>query len=136
MSSSERTNFVEMLRDVKLKVTPQRIAILEQIQKNGHFSIEEIYEDVLKMFPSISLATVYKNIHSLMESDIIREIKVPGHKSKYQISGNSRSYMGCSVCGLVENIETPNKKAPSSASKWKIVDTMVMFIGICPKCKK
>jgi Fur family peroxide stress response transcriptional regulator len=52
----------ELLQKSKLKATPQRVAILKSIEKLGHASIEEIYEDIKENFPSISLATIYKNI--------------------------------------------------------------------------
>ena len=51
--------FEAILRKKHLKSTPQRVAILRQIQESGHISIEELYERIRKLHPSISLATVY-----------------------------------------------------------------------------
>ena len=36
-------NFEQSLRENQLKITPQRIAMLDRIQKNGHMSVEELY---------------------------------------------------------------------------------------------
>ena len=36
----------QLLKQNNLKITPQRITILKEIEKRGHISIEEIYENI------------------------------------------------------------------------------------------
>ncbi len=57
--------FEKILKENHLKITPQRLAILKEIQKFGHISIDEIYENVKESNPSMSLATIYKNLASI-----------------------------------------------------------------------
>lgn len=52
--------FEKILKQNNLKITPQRMAILKEIEKNGHISIEEIYENIKETHPSMSLATIYR----------------------------------------------------------------------------
>ena len=70
-------NFEQNLKESGLKITPQRITILQEIYKSGHATVEEIYENILQIHPSISLATIYKNLISMCEAGIINEIKPP-----------------------------------------------------------
>ena len=79
-------NYIERLRENTLKVTPQRIAILEEIEAAGHIDIDALYEILRISFPNISLATVYKNVNQMYELSILEVIKVPNHKQQYQIS--------------------------------------------------
>ena len=60
-----------LLQSSELKATFQRINILENISKYGHISIDDIYAEVIKIHPSLSLATVYKNIVLMVEKGIL-----------------------------------------------------------------
>ena len=50
--------FKQMLRDNHLKITPQRLTILKEIQRVGHTSVDEIYENITESNPSMSLARI------------------------------------------------------------------------------
>ena len=44
-----------LLKNYDLKVTPQRIAIIEELYKNGHMNIDDLYRKLIDRFPSVSL---------------------------------------------------------------------------------
>ena len=56
-------NLHSILKKTPLKSTPQRLAILNTIQKNGHICVEDMFKELKPQFPSLSLATIYKNIN-------------------------------------------------------------------------
>lgn len=87
-----------------MKVTPQRIAILKEIQKMGHPTIEEVYESILKEYPSISLATIYKNIASLCEAGLLKEVKVNMQKQRYEVDCHEHAHLVCTSCGKLEDL--------------------------------
>jgi len=59
-----------------LKITPQRIAILEAIIKlNNHPTAENIIEYIRKNHPNIATATVYKVLDALVENGLIKKVK-------------------------------------------------------------
>ena len=67
-----------------LKVTPQRIAILEAIIKlNNHPTAENIIEYIRKNHPNISVATVYKVLDALVENELIRKVKTEKDIMRY-----------------------------------------------------
>ena len=56
----------EKYRNVGLKLTPQRLAILNYLEGNKeHPSAEDVYKAVSRKFPTMSLATVYNTLESL-----------------------------------------------------------------------
>ena len=56
----ERNNdeIVNLLRSKKLKVTPQRIIITRLLLSGGHYTIDQVLNEVKKVDPSISISTV------------------------------------------------------------------------------
>ncbi|MCE3037783.1 Fur family transcriptional regulator [Helicobacter anatolicus] len=130
-------NFETQLKAKKLKVTPQRMAILSTIYQSGHIGIEEIYEKIKKDYPSISLATIYKNIASLHEANILREVKVPSQKQKYELACEKHLHVACEKCGKLEDVYFDVESVLnecSNATDYKIHDMNAMFIGVCAKC--
>ena len=128
-------NYKSLLEESNLKTTPQRLAILKELDKKGHASIEEIYENIKEMFPSISLATIYKNINALKEENVISEICLH-QKPKFEINKAPHAHFICKKCGKVEDIsfseimnEEVEKRYPNSQKE-------LYIYGICKDCKE
>ena len=69
--------FRELCRENGIAVTHQRQVLYEAMKTmHGHPSPEEVYAQVKKRVPVISLATVYKNLHLFVESDVFREVSM------------------------------------------------------------
>lgn len=67
-----------------LKVTPQRIAVLEVLLSNDvHPSADIIAEKVRKKNPGIATGTVYNVLDCLVEKGIIRKIPTQSDKTRY-----------------------------------------------------
>ena len=131
-------SFENQLKEKKLKVTPQRMAILNEIKKNGHISIEEIYENIKKDYPSISLATVYKNITSLYEANLLREVKAPYQKQRYELSCDRHIHVSCEKCGKLEDVHLELSSVMNECSditQYQLHDMSVVFLGICADCR-
>ncbi|STP12243.1 peroxide stress regulator [Helicobacter mustelae] len=132
-------NFESQLKNKKLKVTPQRMAILNTIYKKGHIGIEEIYDNIKRNHPSISLATVYKNIASLHEANILREVKAPSQKQKYELACDKHVHVSCEKCGKLEDVYLNLSEILhqcSGVTSYKIYDVNAIFIGICSRCRE
>ena len=67
-----------------LKVTPQRIAILEAIIRlNNHPTADQIMDYIRKNNPNISLATVYKVLDALVKNGLIKNVKTDKDIKRY-----------------------------------------------------
>jgi len=131
-------HFQTLLRDHNLKATPQRGAILQIMEEAGHISIENIYEKIKATFPSLSLATIYKNIIAMKECDIIRELKIPGQKNRYEIKKEAHHHILCQKCGNIMDIEADVESSLKDISlkyDFDVTEISLSISGICRSCK-
>lgn len=132
--------FEQMLRDNHLKITPQRLAILKEIQKFGHISIDEIYENIKESNPSMSLATIYKNLTFMQEAHIVDEVKLPNQKQRYELVKKPHIHLVCEKCGSIVDMELDDSVSAlrttcAAMSHYQIRETSIAMIGICPNCQ-
>ena len=126
-----------LLKEYNLKVTPQRIAIVEELYHNGHMNIDDLYKKLLGKFPSISLATIYKNINAMIDKVFLNEVKIPNAKAVYELVKEDHSHLVCSSCGMIEDIHVDTSVLETSLqTDFKIENTSVVFSGICHQCSK
>jgi Fur family peroxide stress response transcriptional regulator len=131
-------NYIYKLREYNLKATPQRIAITEALDIYGHLSIEQLYEYLKKKFNSLSLATIYKNLHIMMDNAFISEVKLPEKKSVYELTKEAHSHLLCKNCNAVVDIDIDIDDILNQAkqkSNFEIEKTSIVFSGLCPNCK-
>ncbi|MCV6608887.1 MAG: transcriptional repressor [Campylobacterales bacterium] len=131
-------DYKNLLKENNLKVTPQRVAIMDGLDTYGHLTIDGLYKLLVDKFDSISLATIYKNLNAMVEKSFVEEVKIPNQKSVYEISKAAHSHLTCNNCGMVEDItidlKTVIAKAKTS-SDFQIDKTNLVFSGICSNCK-
>jgi len=131
--------YEHLLKYHHLKVTPQRIAIMELMDHRGHISIDDLYTSVRSKFASISLATLYKNIHTMMDVCLIREVKIPGQKSKYEIEKEVHAHVMCKTCGNLEDLPfDPSNVLENvlTTSRYSADEISIIISGVCPDCQK
>lgn len=127
-----------LLKEYNLKVTPQRVAIVDELYNNGHMNIDELYKNLLVKFPSISLATIYKNVNAMVEKIFLNEVKIPDTKSVYELAKEEHSHLVCSSCGKIEDIVLDTSALQdllSSQSSFKVENTDIVFSGVCKSCQ-
>jgi len=72
------------LKNKGLKVTPQRMAILEAIYKlNNHPTADNIAEYIRKIHPGIATGTIYKVLETLVENQLIKKVKTDRDIMRY-----------------------------------------------------
>jgi Fur family peroxide stress response transcriptional regulator len=95
---------MELLKQAKLKTTPQRLCVLKILSNHTHPTIDELYEQIKSEYPSISLATVYKNLSTLINENLVIEVNSPNQKAKYDIYEHPHIHLVCSNCGNITDI--------------------------------
>ena len=75
--SISKEKFKEMLREKGLKVTNQRILVLEVLadHRDKHLTAEDIYELVREDYPEIGLATIYRTVQLLLEMQLVHVMR-------------------------------------------------------------
>lgn len=129
---------MDKYRNIGLKLTPQRIAILDYLDGNKqHPSAEDIYKAIRKKFPTMSFATVYTTLSALKEKGSVLELTIGGGKKRYDPSTGSHNHMICVSCKKIIDIPVEFSLDVPEAVKqgFDVKHTHVEFHGLCPKCK-
>lgn len=98
-------DFINLLKTKELKATPQRISVLKELGKKTHPTIDDLYEALRKENPSMSLATVYKNLATLKEKGVVIEVNTAEGKMRYDIYSKPHIHLICQRCGAIEDVD-------------------------------
>ena len=117
-------------------MTRQRAVILEIIRSDKcHYTAEEIFDLAKEKLPTISRATVYNNLHSLEEEQIIRKISTEGASARYDSSYMPHGHLFCTVCGKIYDFTIPDFENTLKQFANAVVDSYELRLrGICPHC--
>jgi Fur family peroxide stress response transcriptional regulator len=125
------------LKKIGLKVTPQRLAILQMIKGDRtHPSAEKIYHEILKKYPAISFATVYNTLAKLVEVGEIQELDIDPNKKRFDPYTSFHYHFYCKTCGKVYDVDydislTPDIKKIAG----HLVEAIQLnFKGVCRDC--
>lgn len=131
-------DYQDLLKQHKLKVTVQRVSLLKLVDQYEHIDIDTLFENMKKIFPSISLSTLYKNINAMLENNLLSELKITAMKSKFEITKKPHYHAICRKCGKIEefyfDIDTIRDNLQKD-SNYHITNTCVIFLGLCQHCK-
>ena len=87
-----------------LKVTPQRIAILEAIiNLNNHPTADNIIDYIRNNHPNIATATVYKVLDALAANELIKKVKTEKDIMRYDAVMESHHHLYCSESDRIED---------------------------------
>ncbi|GGF45886.1 transcriptional repressor [Microbacterium sorbitolivorans] len=129
------------LRGAGLRVTAQRVAVLEALSQTAHAAVDELHESVQREIPGIALQTVHGIVNDFTTAHVAQRVSLPGASSAlYELArGDNHHHVQCIVCGRVEDVECVVGAAPcltpSDAHGMRIVEAAVTFRGICEDCE-
>lgn len=130
---------MERFRDIGLKLTPQRIAILEFLEGNtSHPSAEEIFEAVRERFPTMSFATVYNTLSALRERGSLLDLTIDPEKRRFDPNTDPHNHLICLSCRKVVDITVDYRlEVPDDMKKgFRVLSNHIEFYGLCPECRE
>lgn len=143
----DRDAFKQLLRDKGLKVTKQRLMVLEAIAScpEEHLTAEEIFELVKVDCPEIGLATVYRTIQLLNELRLIDRINFDDGFVRYEMGSapNQRQkhhhhHLICMKCGKVisfrDDLLEELEEKITATTGFTVVNHEVKLYGCCAEC--
>lgn len=131
---------IALFKEKKLKLTPQRLAVYKYLKSTKeHPSVETIYNALHEEYPTMSLATVYKAIRTLVEVDLVQEINVGEGNFRYDYDASNHPHIQCLSCNKVNDLEDYSldelNKEAQNHTDYEIAYNKVYFYGLCPECK-
>lgn len=98
------TDFHLLLKDAGLKVTPQRMAVMEAVFSiDGHPSSDEVSKYVKKLHPNIALGTIYNILDSLTDKGILNRVKTDKGVMLYDSVGRKHHHLYCNESDRIED---------------------------------
>ena len=125
---------------MKSRNTIQRSLVLEAVNKlRCHATADQIYEEIVKDHPTISKATVYRNLNLLSEMGMIRKLEIPGGADRFDHICKEHCHVKCEKCGRVFDIEIPYidglDNLVENRNGFELTGYDILFRGICPGCR-
>jgi Fe2+ or Zn2+ uptake regulation protein len=123
------------------RLTNQKKAILDYLRSTSyHPDAYEVYEKVKKKLPQISLATVYRNLDSMVGKGLIKEIRIKEDRFNYDGVEHHHHHFKCNNCSMVFNIEGDiilnYEKINESGVAGLVEEYDIMLRGVCMNCKR
>jgi Fur family transcriptional regulator, peroxide stress response regulator len=134
--------FVTEITRLGLKVTPQRLAILEFLEGNRtHPTVEDIYHEMSEKYPGLSHTTIYNILMKLIDAGKIREIHVDPQRRRFDPCMDPHDHFYCRKCGNIYNIDHDPHLSGIVTQERRMrdghrIDTIeVSLQGICKYCE-
>ncbi len=130
---------ISIFRKRKIKLTPQRLAILEFLsKKDGHYSAEDIFTTLKKDFPYMSFSTVYNTLKTLNELNLIEELYLLDKKVVFDTNTTPHFHFLCTKCGKIYDIKSTTcfslDKCKDIFPGALIEKSHIYLYGICKEC--
>ena len=130
------------LQGAGMRVTPQRVAICELLaSSHEHPTAAMIYDELKPRFSSLSLATVYNTLETLVGLGVVNVLGHAGDaKVHYHEDKEQHVNLACISCSRI--IDIPSEHVThldseiTAASGYKLLGARVLYYGLCPACQK
>jgi Fur family peroxide stress response transcriptional regulator len=140
----EAERFAEFCRAHGLSVTHQRLAIFEALAASReHPSAEQIHRTVQRRLPTLSLATVYKNLEALKSIGAIADVNPLHQEARYEAAlpgtgaGKPHHHLVCVSCQKVRDLHDHELDGlrVRHAQGFDVRAVRVQAEGLCPDCQ-
>jgi Fur family peroxide stress response transcriptional regulator len=141
MTPKDIDSFILECKKHGLNVTYPRLAIYKiLLQYSGHPSAEDIFNEVKKDHPNISLATVYKTMEMLAGHNLISKVTALHDMARYDCNNDFHHHLVCTRCKKITDIDNDKLnrlKFPDDLDPDYIIESyQVQFNGICKECQR
>jgi Fur family transcriptional regulator, stress-responsive regulator len=128
-----------MLREVALRVTRPRVAVLEAVHAHPHADTDAIIRAAREDLPDVSHQAVYDVLRALTDAGLVRRIQPAGSVARYEARiGDNHHHVVCRSCGAIEDVDCAVGHAPcltaSDDHDFVIDEAEVVYWGLCPSC--
>jgi len=119
--------------------TVQRQIILGILKEfTSHPSVDTLYAAISEKHPTISKATVYRNLHHLSEEGAIAQMAVFDDVSRYDGRADVHYHFACKKCNEIFDLEIDCIKGidemVQASYGVKVDKHEILFSGVCKKC--
>ena len=136
-----KEDLINQLREKGLKLTPQRLAIINALVKNcgAHPGVSLIYKDARKKAKSVSLSTVYATLKEFSEKGLIKSLEFDRRENRYDGNLSEHINLICKRCGAILDYNLPATVEPKDIARksgFVVTEARMEYYGHCRDCLK
>jgi Fe2+ or Zn2+ uptake regulation protein len=129
----------QSLRAAGLRVTQQRVAVLDAVRRLPHADTDSLIGAVRAEHGEVSHQAVYDVLKALTEARLVRKIQPLGTVARYESRvGDNHHHVVCRSCGAIADVDCAVGDTPcltaSDANGFVIDEAEVIYWGRCPDC--
>lgn len=134
-------NFAQALSESGLRLTPQRLAVCRLLASTDeHPTAQMIYDSVRKEYPTLSLATVYNTLETLVNLGMVHDLGSAGDgRVHYDGETGPHVNLACLMCSQVIDFPSQHVEALQNEvaenSGYRLKGARVLYYGYCPACQ-
>lgn len=141
MAQAAQHLFTQYLVSQRLKVTPQRLAVLRAaLTIEGHFEADELHRQLTQAGTRTAKATVYRTLELLVASEVLRQVSLGERQAHYEHAFGHRhhDHLVCVQCGRVIEFSSPDLEQAQEEicrkHKFTPVGHRMRIMGRCQRC--
>ncbi len=132
-----------VLRGSGLRVTKQRVAVIDALAEAPHSGAEAVLARVRSHVGQISTQAVYDVLNTLADRGLVRRIQPAGSSARYELRvGDNHHHVVCRGCGAVADIDCATGEAPClepsgldrTSPGFTVDEAEVTYWGLCAAC--
>ena len=129
----------QVLREAGLRVTAQRVAVLDAVRRLPHADTDSLINAVRAESGDISHQAVYDVLKVLTDAQLVRKIQPLGQVARYERRvGDNHHHAVCRSCGTIADVDCAVGDTPcltaSESNGFVIDEAEVIYWGTCPDC--
>ena len=135
--TSNFTNYKVLLVIITImneRLTSQKLVILNYLKNTkSHPGAEDVYREIRRILPKISLGTIYRILDVLKSKSSI--IELPGNIKRFDGNTSDHSHFICLSCNSIHDIKNENNHKIPKKNEYGLVKFFnISLYGTCNKC--
>ena len=136
-----RESIIKKLKEKRLKLTSQRLAIIEVLVDMTpiHPSADLIYQEARKKGKRLSLSTVYATLNELSKHGIIKMLEFDRMENRYEVNTTEHINLICKGCRKIMDYKPPfiiDRDEIAKRFSFQVTDSRLEYYGYCQECRR
>jgi Fe2+ or Zn2+ uptake regulation protein len=140
MAGEKGTGNGERIRGAGLKLTPQRLAVLDYLQRApGHPTAEQIGAGLNRGRSRAARATVYNALRALRDAGLVSEVRLDGATARYDTNLAPHHHFVCRRCGRIDDVSAEAAGPPPAVEVgegYAVENYEIVLRGLCANCAR
>lgn len=124
-----------------LRLTPQRDVLIRVLSRaKGHPTADDLVQRVRKVLPTVSHATVYRNLQELVRKGLIGTLDTAGAALQFEVNPDEHHHFACRKCGRVwdvylSSVDVRVDRRRTLIEGFQVDRREVQLHGLCASCR-